>query len=78
MDIQNAIKQFLKLRYQPVAEPSHKTLLLSTEQITLKIRSLYPSEEITPLLIADWLNELGFSFTDTGNMQLEWMLEEVA
>ena len=83
VDLLEAIKNYLKLNYLPVLrQAQHDNLrqalhdkdvfYMSTEELTRRLLELYPTNELTPTLVAEWMHELGFSFVDNGDMLLEW------
>jgi hypothetical protein len=63
--------------YQPAADISACTDLLSTEEIVQALKQFDPSMEINPVLIFKFMTGMGFNYTpDPGKLtfQLKWML----
>lgn len=70
------IKNFLLQCYSPVATLQDATILMSTMEIYHAVQRLYPSDSYSAEIIAQWLHEGGYHFTDTGKLQFEWMLKQ--
>jgi hypothetical protein len=51
--------------------------MLTTNDIFTELYAAYPSPELTPVMVADWLFEAGFTLTDLGSLRMVWMLERI-
>lgn len=73
----NKLKNFLFDYYEPVQDPSSAEFHYSTRDIWRQLLRIYPNEAfLTEDMVALWLHEGGFTFSDYGEMQLDWMLKK--
>lgn len=72
----NKIKQFLFQYYLPIHDAKEADFHFTTSEVYLQLLKLYPSEDLTQDLVAQWLHEGGFTFYDFGEMKLEWLFKK--
>lgn len=71
-----AAKDFIRFNYTPVDDYKEATLRVTTLELFEKLFSTFPAEGFTSELLFTWLNELGFSYMDGGNIRLEWLMKK--
>ena len=69
------IKNYFKQQFEPTQMLVAGTVTLTTQEIYVKMQSLYLSECYGVTDVAEWLHDWGYSFTDMGQMRYEWMLQ---
>lgn len=70
----NKIQQFILDRYEPVLEPEHANLRMTTAEVYEAIQKFYNNSLILSQdNVALWLHAKGFSFFDAGSLRFEWM-----
>lgn len=72
----NKMKLYFLSQYEPVNNYKEADITMSTNEIFEAFAKLYRNEVIFSRdALATWLHEKGFSFIDTGKMNLEWILK---
>ncbi len=72
------LKTFLFTQYKPVKKQTTDVLLLSTAEIYRQLQRLYPNQILYSASdVAQWMNEAGFTFIDSGGLRIEWMLQKI-
>ena len=69
--------QFLIDNYVPASGYLEASMRISTHELYDKLQEQFPSPELTPALILDWMNDLGYKYQDSGNMRAEWLLKKL-
>lgn len=64
------------LKEERGADSHAEVFYMSTQELTRQLHELYPTDALNGRVVAEWMQELGFSFVDNGNMQLEWKMEK--
>ena len=73
----NKVKNFLLDYYVPVHEPREATFHYTTDEVYKQLKNVVPDEGLFSAAdVALWLHNAGFTFTDYGEMKLEWMMKK--
>lgn len=76
-DLLLKIKDFIKDNYEPVQHVADADFHYNTYEFFGKIQSLFPSDEYAAADVSVWLNEMGFCFSDFGELQFEWLFKKI-
>ena len=73
----NKVKNFLLDYYVPVYDPREAAIHLTTDEVFNQLKNVVPDEGLFSAAdVSLWLHNAGFTFTDYGEMKLEWMMKK--
>lgn len=71
------MKLYFLSQYEPATSYNQADFTMTTNEIFEAFGKLYRNEVIFSRdALATWLHEKGFSFTDTGKLNFEWLLKK--
>lgn len=67
---------YLQKQYEPTTNYTEAVVRMSTDELFYKLNLFFPVDGFTPGLLFTWLNDLGYSYQESGLIKPEWLLKK--
>jgi hypothetical protein len=71
-----SIIDYLQKQYEPTNNYTDAAIRMSTGELHEKLNLFFPVDGFTPAVLFTWLNDLGYTYQESGLIKPEWLLKK--